>query len=145
MQIATTFTFGYLVFGVTVTGSFFGFLLLAIGVSLLAAGLGLLIASLGQTEASARSLFIVVILGASMLGGLWLPAFLLPNWVQEWSRVLPTSWAIRAFDGVTWQGAGLPALLPCLAVINAFAVGFFVLAIGRFHWCETRLRRGGIA
>src|SRR5207302_556707 len=113
-QIAATFGFGYIVFGVTVEGSIVGFVLLAASVSILAAGVGLLVASVGRTEASARNVLIVAILGMSMLGGLWLPAFLLPKWVQDWSQCLPTTWAMRGLDGVTWQGQGLGSLWPSL-------------------------------
>ncbi|MCE9531153.1 MAG: ABC transporter permease [Planctomycetes bacterium] len=145
LQFACTFGFGWLFFGVKVSGSMSGFLLLAAGVSLLAAGLGLLIAALGRTEACARSLFIVVILAASMLGGLWIPTFLLPEWVRNWSLVLPTSWAMRGLDGATWQGQGLAKLWPSLLAVYLFAAVFLLLALIRFHWSESRRRYGGIA
>ena len=144
VQIAATFGFGYLVFGVTLTGSTAGFVLLAVAMSLLAAGVGLLVAAVGRTEASARSIFIVVILAVSMLGGLWLPAFLLPRWLQDWSMALPTSWAMRGLDAVTWQGRGLAAVWPSVLAVNTFALVFLMAAIGRFHWSEARRRRGGI-
>lgn len=142
LQIATTFGFGYLFFGVTISGSVIGFLLLAISISALAAGVGLLVASIGRTEASARSVFIVVILAVSMLGGLWLPAFLLPKWVQEWSLALPTTWAMRGLDGVTWQGLNFAAVWPALVAVNLFALAFLVLAMFRFRRCEYQRQRG---
>ena len=145
LQVLATFGFGHLVFGVAVTGSLLGFALLVVAVSVLAAGVGLLIAAVGGTEARARSIFIVVILAVSMLGGLWLPAFLLPRWAQEWSLTLPTSWAMRGFDGVTWQGESFAAVLPKLAAVMLFAVGFLLLAMVRFHCSEARRRRGGFA
>ncbi len=145
LQIAATFGFGYIVFGVTITGSVAAFLLLAAAMCLLSAAFGLLVASLGQTEASARSIFIVVILAVSMLGGLWLPAFLLPKWVQNASLALPTSWAMRGLDGVTWQGSSLAAIWPCLLAVNLFAVAFLTLAMIRFHHSEAHWRNGGVA
>jgi ABC-2 type transport system permease protein len=99
----------------------------------------------GQTEAGARSICIVVILAVSMLGGLWLPAFLLPKWVQDASLALPTSWAMRGLDGVTWQGSSLAAIWPSLLAVNLFAITFLTLAILRFHQSEARRRRGGFA
>lgn len=145
LQVLLTFSFGYFVFGVGVTGSWIGFAMLAIAVSVLSAGVGLLVAVLGGTEARARSLFIVVILAVSMLGGLWLPAFLLPRWVQDWSLALPTSWAMRAFDGVTWQGQSFVEMLPKLGAVLAFALGFLLLAMVGFHHSEARRRRGVFA
>src|SRR5438477_2134718 len=80
LQVLVTFGFGHVVFGVTVSGSAVGFVLLALAVSGLTAATGLLVAAVGGTEARARSVCILVILGVSMAGGLWLPAFLLPGW-----------------------------------------------------------------
>lgn len=145
LQVLATFTFGYLVFGVSVTGSWLGFALLVVAVSLLAAGVGLLVATVGGTEARARSIFIVVILAVSMFGGLWLPSFLLPRWAQEWSLILPTSWAMRGLDGATWQGESLTDVLPKFLAVFAFASSFLLLALFRFHWTEARRRRGVFA
>lgn len=142
LQIVVTFTFGYFVFGVTITGSWLAFLGLVFAISILSAGVGLCVAAVGGTEARARSFFIVVILGLSMLGGLWLPAFLLPSWVQDVSQALPTTWAMRGLDGVTWQGQDFHRVMPSLLAVSLFAVAFMMLAIIRFQWSERRRRLG---
>ena len=105
-QITLTFGFGRIVFGVTVTGSFLGFLALALAAAGMSSATGLLVAALGGNEGRARSVAIVAILTLSMLSGMWLPSFLLPVWVQKASLALPTTWAVRGFAGVTWQGMG---------------------------------------
>jgi ABC-2 type transport system permease protein len=77
-QIFFTFSFGCLVFGVAINGSVLGFFLMAIATALLSAATGLLIAAIGGTENRARSMAILSILSLSILGGLWLPSFMLP-------------------------------------------------------------------
>ena len=145
LQVLVTFGFGYVAFGVVVGGSWVGFVLLALAASLLAASTGLMVAAIGGTEARARSVSILVILGVSMVGGLWLPAFLLPAWVSDIALSLPTTWAMRGLDAVTWQGRGLAAALPGVGVVAAFAVGFMALAAWRLSVSEARVRRGGSA
>jgi ABC-2 type transport system permease protein len=142
LQVLTTFGFGYLAFGVTVGGSWVGFLLLAAAASVLAAATGLLVAAVGGTEARARSVCILVILGVSMLGGLWLPSFVLPGWARDLALALPTTWAMRGFDAVTWQGRGLVAALPSVAAVAAFAVAFLAVAAAQLVSSEARRRRG---
>jgi ABC-2 type transport system permease protein len=142
LQVLVTFGFGSLVFGVTVGGSWVGFVLLAVAVSGLAAATGLLVAAVGGTEARARSVCILVILGVSMIGGLWLPAFLLPGWVRDIALSLPTTWAMRGLDAVTWQGRGLVAVLPAVAAVAAFAAAFLAVAASRLAAAERRFRRG---
>jgi len=144
LQVLVTFGFGYLVFGVSVTGSFTGFVLLALAACGLAAATGLLVAAIGGTEARARSVSILVILGVSMIGGLWLPMFLLPEWVRDTALSLPTSWAMRGLGGVTWEGLGLRAVLPNVAMVMAFAAVFLAIAVLRLKADERRLRQGNI-
>ena len=55
---------------------------------------------------------ILLILGVSLLGGLWVPAFLLPAWVRDASLALPTTWAMRGLETVTWQRGGFWSAAP---------------------------------
>jgi ABC-2 type transport system permease protein len=140
LMVLVTFGFGRVAFGVTVTGSFLGFVLLALAASGLAAAVGLLVAAVGGTEARARGVSILVILGVSMVGGLWLPAFLLPGWVRDVALSLPTTWAMRGLDGVTWQGKGLWASLPSVLAVAGFAAAFLAVAVVRLAANERRAR-----
>jgi ABC-2 type transport system permease protein len=142
LQVLVTFGFGYLVFGVAVTGSFVGFVLLALVACGLAAATGLLVAAVGGTEARARGVSILVILGISMIGGLWVPSFLLPGWVRDTALSLPTSWAMRGLGGVTWQGLGLQAVLPSVAMVAAFTAAFLALAAWQLNRAERQIRQG---
>jgi ABC-2 type transport system permease protein len=142
LQVLVTFAFGYLVFGVAVTGSFAGFVLLALAACGLAAATGLLVAAVGGTEARARSVSIVVILGISMVGGLWVPSFLLPGWVRDTALSLPTAWAMHGLGGVTWQGLGLWAVLPSVLAVAAFTAAFLALAAWRLNRAERLVRQG---
>ncbi len=127
-QIGVTFGFGAVFFGVTVTGSVAGFVLMALSAALLSAATGLLVAALGGNEARARSVAILAILTLSLLGGLWLPAFLLPAWVQRLALLLPTTWAARGLEGVTWQGLDLAGAWPCAAALVGFSAVFLLIA-----------------
>lgn len=143
LQIAATFAFGWMVFDVTISGSLAAFVLLAVVLSLLAAATGLAVASLGGTEARARSLCILAILGLSLLGGLWLPAFLLPQWVRDIAAAFPTSWAMQGLNGVVAQGRGFADSLPSIGMVVLFSAAFLTLAAVRFAAAESRRRLTG--
>jgi ABC-2 type transport system permease protein len=143
-QIAATFAFGRLAFGVTVNGSWVGFAALALAAALLSAATGLAVAALGGEEGRARSVAILAILTLSLLGGLWLPSFLLPAWVQRAALALPTTWAARGLSGVTWQGMGLSAALRCAAVLLGFSGAFLAAAWWAFARSEARRAKGGV-
>ena len=142
LMVLVTFAFGYFAFGVRVHGSWLGFGCLALAASSLAAATGLLVAAIGGTEARARSVSILVILGVSMLGGLWLPAFLLPGWLRDVALALPTTWAMRGLDAATWQGQGLSGVMHSAWVVAAFAALFLGIAATRLAAAESRRRRG---
>jgi ABC-2 type transport system permease protein len=142
LVVMATFGFGSLAFGIRIHGSRIGFVLLALAASGLAAATGLLVAALGGSEARARSVSILAILGISMLGGLWLPAFLLPGWLREIALSLPTTWAMRGLDAATWQGQSLTGVLGNAVVVAAFAVVFLAIAALLIRAAEHRKRRG---
>ncbi|AWM36590.1 ABC-2 family transporter protein [Gemmata obscuriglobus] len=141
LQVFCTFGVGYLAFGVTI-GSPVGFALLAFTACALASATGLLVAAVGKTEARARNVSILVILGASMLGGLWVPSFLLPGWARDLSLALPTTWALKGFEAVTWQGGGFWAAAPSAAAVAGFALVLLGAAALKLTLAERGLRRG---
>lgn len=142
LQVLVTFAFGYCAFGVTVGGSLLAFVLIAFAVSGLSASIGLLVAAIGGNETRARSVSILAILGISMLGGLWLPAFLLPPWLRDVAQSLPTTWAMRALDGATWQGRDFAGTLPSLLAVVGFTILFLGFAFRQFFRLETKMRLG---
>lgn len=130
------FSFGMLVFHLRIDGSLLGFVLLMACTALTIATFGLLIAALGRTEAQSRGYAVPAVLAMSFLGGAWFPSFMMPEWVQNVAKAIPSSWSISGFDAVTWRGLGLDAvLLPCLALLG-FAALFGTIAAMRFRWDE---------
>lgn len=140
-QVLLTFGFGVVVFGVTI-GSVAGFALMAVTAAILSAATGLLVAALGGNEGRARSVAILVILTLSLLGGLWLPAFLLPGWVQRFGLMLPTTWAARGLEGATWQGVGVQGVWPCALALIGFSTVFLFIAWWRLVRADVAVARG---
>ncbi|MGL4422880.1 MAG: ABC transporter permease [Gemmataceae bacterium] len=142
LQVLGTFFVGWVCFGIHIDGSLLGFGIVVLALALVAAAAGLCVAALGGTEARARNVSVLVILGLSMLGGLWVPAFVLPGWVRDVSQLLPTTWAMRGLDAALWQGHGLSAtLLPTLMLLM-FAAGLGTVALRRFRRLEPTLTSG---
>jgi ABC-2 type transport system permease protein len=124
---------GMLAFQIRVQGSGLGFALICLSTALMAGGFGLFIAALGKTEQQSRGLATLAVLALSMLGGAWFPSFLMPEWVQKVTLIMPSRWAIDGFDAMTWRANDLVAALPITAVLLGFAVLFTAIAIPRFR------------
>lgn len=134
LTTAVVFSFGGLVFGIRIEGSWIGFILVAASYALTSATFGLLIAALGKSPQAARGISILVVLMMVMLGGAWMPSFLFPRWLQSATLAIPTRWAVDGFDGTLWRGLTLAETLPSVGALLGFAVVFGLLASWRFRW-----------
>lgn len=126
-----------LLFGVRISGSVPGFIMVACSFALLAATTGLMIASVGRSVAATRGVAIFAVLLLVMLGGAWVPAFLFPEWLQRVTEFVPTRWAVDGLDAMTWRGLPLQAALAPTAVLLGFSALFALIAIWRFNWEES--------
>ncbi len=125
--LAVVFAFGLLCFGISVSGSWAGLVLMCVVSSIMAAAFGLFVASLGRNEQQSRGLSVFGVLVLVMLGGAWFPTFLMPSWMQTMSQRIPVRWAVDGFDAVTWRGLGLSAILGpvvALLVCSLMLMGF---------------------
>ncbi|MBW8861872.1 MAG: ABC transporter permease, partial [Acidobacteria bacterium] len=104
MTLWVSFAFAMIVFKVRIEGSVLGFVGISIAVATMAASFGLLVAALGNTPASARGVTTFAILIMVMLGGAWVPAFVFPAWMQQFTLIVPVRWAVDGMDAMTWRG-----------------------------------------
>jgi ABC-2 type transport system permease protein len=137
LLLSVTMAVGVLGFGVPITGSVVLLLLASGAVAVLSVAVGLVVATLAVNEARARTLSILTILALSMLGGLWMPSFLLPPWVRRVAEALPTSWALRALEGVTWRHLSGHEVAAAAGMVYVVSGLLLVLAAWRF----TRMER----
>ena len=135
--LAVCFAFAMIVFKVRIQGSVIGFLGVSVACSVMASSFGLLVAALGNSPATARGMTTLAVLMMVMLGGAWVPTFIFPAWLQQFTLVVPVRWAVDGLDATTWRGVGLMGALPAIGVLLAFAGGFGALAASRFRWEEA--------
>ncbi len=136
MILLVSFGFAMVVFGVRIQGSVVGFLGIAIACAVMASTFGLLVAALGNSPATARGVTTLAVLMMVMLGGAWVPTFIFPAWLQQFTLIVPVRWAVDGLDAMTWRGIGLGGALMPVAVLVAFAAAFWSIAASRFRWTE---------
>jgi ABC-2 type transport system permease protein len=132
--LAVVYSAAYLLFGVRISGSVPGFLMVAFAFSVLAATTGLMISALGRSVGATRGVAMFSVLILVMLGGAWVPSFLFPEWLQQVTEFVPTRWAVDGLDDMTWRGLPLhDAYAPTLIVL-AWSAVFAAIAVWRFDW-----------
>jgi ABC-2 type transport system permease protein len=70
----------------------------------------------------------------ALLGGCWYPIELFPQFVQNFAKILPTTWAMQGLLDIVLRGRGFLAVLPNALVLLGFAVVFFVVGVLRFRY-----------
>jgi ABC-2 type transport system permease protein len=134
VEVSTLLGFGVLVFHVPVRGSLLSFAALCILGSLSFSSLGLLIASRVRTIEAVSGLTNSVMMPMWIVSGVFFSSQRFPDMVQPVIRVLPLTAIIDALRGNMLQGASLAQLWPQLAVLGAWLIVSFTLALKLFRW-----------
>jgi ABC-type multidrug transport system permease subunit len=134
LEVAALVGFGYLVFGVPVRAPIWQLALLCLLAALSFSALGLLVASRAQTIEAASGLMNFVMLPMWIFSGVFFSAERFPSAFQPFIHALPLTAVINALRGTMLEGAPLHAMLPQLAIIAAWLVVSFFVALKLFRW-----------
>ncbi len=126
--------FARVFFGVTNHGSYFAVFLLIVLGSLTFAGIGLLVASRARTIEAVSGLMNAVMLPMYIASGIFFSTERFPEAVQPALVLLPLTPLLSAMRSVMLEGAGLVSLVPEMAMLAAWAVVTFALALRWFRW-----------
>ena len=136
MTLFVSFAFAWIVFKAPI-GNLGGFLAVALASAVMAATFGLLVAAVGRTPAATRRAAIFVVLVMVMLGGAWVPTFIFPAWLQQFTWLVPVRWAVDGFDAMTWRGLAFSDVLVPVSLLLGFSAVCLAAAMWRFRWEEA--------
>ena len=98
------------------------------GMAALAASIGLLTASLCKSPPQMHTVSTFIVLLFSAVGGSMVPRFMMPDWLQDFGKFTPNSYAIDAVYGILARGQSLTDLLPVWSVLFGGAAVCLCLA-----------------
>lgn len=99
-----------------------------------ATGLGIMLGAVVRTEAQASTLFPVVVIIPSMLGGSWWPVEIMPSYMQALAHAVPQGWAMTGFVNIITRGFGLAEVAPQVLALVGFGAAFFVIGVALFRF-----------
>jgi ABC-2 type transport system permease protein len=85
----------------------------------------------------------LVVLLSQFLGGIYYPVNMIPTWVEDLSRALPVTYALRAFRGVLIDGRGLREVAPDLGILVAITAVLLAASILCLRVSLRYARRSG--
>ena len=111
-----------------------GLVVVTVMVALCSTGLGVLLASLARTESQVGGITSVVLWLAGMVGGAFIPAFLLGDFLNAVGKVVPHYWALQAYTNLMVRGQGLVDVLPQVGILAGFTALFFAVGLLKFRF-----------
>lgn len=134
VQIILMFAIGVVVFHMNLGNDFLALLAISLTAAAVSTGMGLLITTLGSTIDQVSSVSAILSVMLSVVGGMMVPIFIMPKFMQTIALFTPHAWALRGFQDVIVRGQDFVAILPVVGVLMLFAVIFWGLALWRFRF-----------
>lgn len=116
--------------------NFFTLFIVALFSGLAAIGFGILLGTLATTPEQSAPLGATMVVILAAIGGVWVPVFLMPNFMQIISNISPMNWGLNAFYDVLLRNGGVVEVLPEIGLL----ILFFIITIGVSIWYDKKKR-----
>lgn len=134
IEVTVIAVFGALAFGVPMRGSLAAFAVACVLGALVFGSLGLLVASRARTIEAASGLMNLIMVPMWVASGVFFSAGNFPDAVQPVIQALPLTAVVDSVRGIMIQGLGWAALAPEFAIVSAWLVVSFTVALRFFRW-----------
>ncbi|HLV13886.1 MAG TPA: ABC transporter permease [Xanthomarina sp.] len=101
----------------------------AIFAGLAAIGLGLLLGTIAKTQEQSAPFGATFVVILAALGGVWVPVFIMPKFMQTLSNISPMNWGLNAFYDVFLRQGTLLDILPEISLLFLFFIATTLIAI----------------
>ena len=112
----------------TLSGSIWPYALLSCAISLAALGYGLLVSVLAKTTEQAVVLGGGGIIIMAALGGIMVPAYVMPDSMHTISQISPMAWALQAFHQLLLNRHGFAQVQHSMLLLVLFGAACLLLA-----------------
>ncbi|RPI87687.1 MAG: ABC transporter permease [Chloroflexi bacterium] len=127
-------TLGQFLFGVNYLRQPLAVLLMMVALALWAVSLGLLIGVIAKKEDQVIVLCLISMFVFAAMGGAWFPLEVSGKAFSAIGHLLPSAWAMDGFQNIVQRGLDFNSVLLPAAVVLAYALAFFGLALWRFKF-----------
>jgi ABC-2 type transport system permease protein len=108
-------------------------MLVLLAVSMAAIGLALALASLVRTHAQASALGPTVNILMAAIGGVMVPKFVMPEFMQRFAEFSPMNWGLEGLLAVLLRGSDMAGVLLPTAKLMGFATLMIIIAVVLFR------------
>jgi ABC-2 type transport system permease protein len=134
LALAVMFAVAISVFKLQVVGNYFELAFFLVFGIVMILGIGLALGGWARNERQAAPLSNIVVFPMMFLSGTFFPRFIMPEWLQNVSALLPLTPVIDGIRLITTEGKHLIDILPQIGLIGAWMIVIYIIAFKVFRW-----------
>ena len=120
-----------------VTGKMFHLIIVTIFAGLAAIGFGVLLGTLADTQEQSAPFGATSVVVLAAIGGIWVPVFLMPEFMQHIAKFSPMNWGLNAYYDIILRNSGIAGIAKELALLFLFYLAMVTISI----FYERKLHR----
>ena len=133
IQLMVLFFAGRVLFGIEVEQHLGLLVLVCTFAAAACTSFGMLLAAITPNAEAASGIATLLIMLMSALGGAWFPLYIMPAFIQQFSRLTLVYWSMEGFSAVLWAGQSFLQILPILAILGGITAVVMTIAVWRFN------------
>ena len=106
---------------------FLALTLMTFVISMASVGYGLMIGTIAKTHQQAAAFGSISIVILAAMGGLWVPIYMMPEFMKTVSQFSPMNWAIKGFYNIFLRGGSLSNIFPEVTKLFLFFLGTIIV------------------
>ena len=111
-----------------INGSYLLLFIVAIFSSLAAIGIGILLGTVSTTQEQSAPLGATLAVLLAAIGGIWIPVFMMPKFMQLFAVISPMNWGLNSFYDVIIRRGSLIDVLPELSLLGLFFISMLLFS-----------------
>ena len=134
LAIGIMFVVAILLFDLQVMGNWFELIAFIVVSIIMILGIGLALGGWAKNERQVAPLANIVVFPMMFLSGTFFPRFLMPEWLQNVSALLPLTPVIDGIRLITTEGAHYIDILPQIGLVVGWMIIIYLIAFKVFRW-----------
>ncbi|SHE38150.1 ABC transporter permease [Chryseobacterium vrystaatense] len=112
-----------------VSGKMFQLIVVTLFSGLAAIGFGVLLGTIADTQEQSAPFGATSVVVLAAIGGIWVPVFLMPEFMQTVAKFSPMNWGLNAYYDIILRNSGIGGIAKELAFLFAFYIAMVTISI----------------
>jgi ABC-2 type transport system permease protein len=112
-----------------VTGKMFHLIIVTLFAGLAAIGFGVLLGTVADTQEQSAPFGATSVVVLAAVGGIWVPVFLMPEFMQKIAAFSPMNWGLNAYYDIILRNSGIGEIAKELIFLFLFYVAMVAIAL----------------